>query len=178
MTYTFIELAKDTLEHAGISLSHVELWQKACELGLDKKLSSVGKTPWESISARLYVDMRDNTNSIFCKVGKRPVRFALKSFSQKVINTSEEEFEKNTAKEKNAEFNERDLHPLLSYFVAYHEHFKCSDFLNRAGNRKRGTMHRSGRHRLWYGRRSYERATKENDRCQHRLFKEKRKSWY
>lgn len=23
-----------------------------------------------------------------------------------------------------------------------HEHFKCSDFLNRAGNRKRGTMHR------------------------------------
>ena len=45
MTYTFIELAKDTLEHAGIPLSHVELWQKACELGLDKKLSSVGKTP-------------------------------------------------------------------------------------------------------------------------------------
>ena len=125
MTYTFIELAKDTLEHAGIPLSHVELWQKACELGLDKKLSSVGKTSWESISARLYVDMRDNTNSIFCKVGKRPVRFALKFFSQKVINTSEEEFEKNTAKEKNAEFNERDLHPLLSYFVAYHEHFKC-----------------------------------------------------
>ena len=49
MTYTFIELAKDTLEHAGIPLSHVELWQKACELGLDKKLSSVGKTPWESM---------------------------------------------------------------------------------------------------------------------------------
>ena len=43
MTYTFIELAKDTLEHAGIPLSHVELWQKACEVGLDKNFLLLGK---------------------------------------------------------------------------------------------------------------------------------------
>ncbi len=60
-TYTFLDLVDEVLEYS--KKNHYlkkELWEKAVELGLDKKLGSTGKTPWKTISARLYVDMRDN----------------------------------------------------------------------------------------------------------------------
>lgn len=126
MAYTFMELAKDTLLKTQKPLRHIEIWEMACELGLDKKLESTGKTPWESISARIYVDIRDNPGSVFCKVGKRPVRFALKSFSKDLLeNNDNNTITTSEIKEEKASFNERDLHPLLTTFVAYHEHFKC-----------------------------------------------------
>ncbi len=39
---------------------------------LDKILSTSGKTPWQTLGARLFCEVRDNPNSKFTKVGKRP----------------------------------------------------------------------------------------------------------
>ena len=41
-------------------------------------MNTSGKTPWDSVGAQLYVQVRDEQNSKFLKVGKRPARFFLK----------------------------------------------------------------------------------------------------
>jgi hypothetical protein len=46
---TFKEYAKKVLSQSEISLTPQEIWEKGKELGLDKKLNSKGKTPWNSI---------------------------------------------------------------------------------------------------------------------------------
>ena len=42
-------------------------------------MNSTGKTPWNTLGTRLYVDVRDNDNTEFIKMGSRPARFFLKS---------------------------------------------------------------------------------------------------
>ncbi len=125
MAYTFIDLAEEILTRYQFPMTKSELWEKAVELELDKKIGSSGKTPWQSLSACLYVEVRDNPSSIFCKIGKRPVKFALKSFSKELLVNGTNEDTVSVPMVDNYSFNERDLHPLLSSFVAYHEHFKC-----------------------------------------------------
>lgn len=119
MSYTFLKLAEETLLKAQRPLTAEEIWSKSAEYDLQKKCASSGKTPWRSIGAQIYVDMKENPKSIFCKVSKRPVRFFLKTLSNKSINivVSEEI--------KDMQFCERDLHPLLSAYVYSDEHFKC-----------------------------------------------------
>ena len=75
------ELAKQVIQQMNQPLSSNEIWEKAVELGLDKQLNSKGKTPWATIGARLYTDVRDNPNSIFEPVGKNPKRFGLKNIT-------------------------------------------------------------------------------------------------
>lgn len=65
MTYSFLTLAKDVLEKENIPLSVEEMWKIAKELGLLEKLSSSGKTPIRTLSAGIYVDIKNNTNTIF-----------------------------------------------------------------------------------------------------------------
>ena len=86
---------------------------------MDSKLNTIGKTPWQSIAAKLFVDVRDNPNSKFIKVGKRPTRFFLLSrkneVSEELINKIQnEELKTPIVKES---YHERDLHPLVTYFA-------------------------------------------------------------
>jgi len=119
MAYTFHDLAFDVLRQAEKPLTYQEIWEKAVEIGLTKKIKSSGKTPWQTLGARLFVDVRDNPNSKFIKVGKRPTRFFLKvkesGLSDDIIKKIEiAEIKQEIEKSK---WNERDLHPLLTYFV-------------------------------------------------------------
>lgn len=119
MSLTFKDYAKEVLIKSDIPLTPQEIWDNGVERNLDKELNSQGATPWATIGAQLFVDTRDNENSIFLKVGKRPARFYLKSkeekLSLKVIEQLEEKEEK-TKLEKST-FHERELHPLLTYFA-------------------------------------------------------------
>ncbi len=121
--YTFLDLTKEVLEYYKISLTVDEIWNGAEKLKLLDKLGSNGLTPKRTLSARIYVDIREKgDNSIFYKEGKRPVKFGLKSNKDNV--DSEKVLKKlNTSKSK--KFNERDLHILLSTFVKSNENFKC-----------------------------------------------------
>jgi len=78
MCYSFLDLAYDVLKQAAQPMIYQEIWQLGHDKGLTAKLETAGKTPWQSLGARLYVEVRDNEQSMFMKVGSRPTRFFLK----------------------------------------------------------------------------------------------------
>jgi len=122
MGYSFLDLAKEILEHENIPLSVEEMWEAAGRHGLLEKLSSSGKTPIRTLSARIYVDIKNNQDTIFEQVSKRPAKFFLKGQTAG-LQEYEDRQERTGMKLK---FAERDLHILLSSFVNSDEHFKCS----------------------------------------------------
>lgn len=118
--FGFLELANKVLQEENKPLSVEEMWLFAKQRGYDSLLGSNGKTPERTLGARIYVDMQNNIDSIFCKVSTRPTRFSLKNkiavdapiLTASVINT--------TKPVPKTDFLEKDLHPLLSYFALVH----------------------------------------------------------
>lgn len=119
MSYSFLDLAYDALKQAPEPLTYQAIWQAAQQAGLTSKLDTSGKTPWQSLGARLYVDVRDNDNSLFIKVGNRPARFFLKERQAELPPDAVDKLDEYEAKrpEKKMDYDERDLHPLLTYFA-------------------------------------------------------------
>ncbi|TCD48404.1 HTH domain-containing protein [Chlorobium sp. N1] len=117
--YSFLDLAFDVLKVATQPLTYQEVWQVGREKGLTDKIKTSGKTPWQSLGAQLYVEVRDNDGSRFMKVGKRPARFFLKDRAAELPPDAVAKIEKEESKkkEKKTEYHERDLHPLLTYFA-------------------------------------------------------------
>ena len=116
----FLQFAKNVLEKVDTPLIYQDIWKKGVEFEFDKKLDTTGKTPWATVGSRLFVDIRDNPDTIFLKVGKRPAKFFLKEkenvLTKEIIERIDQEEETPVKKEKTT-FSERDLHPLLSYFA-------------------------------------------------------------
>jgi hypothetical protein len=121
---TFHELAEYILKQVDKPLTANEIWQLAVDQGIDEKLNSTGKTPWATLGARLYVISRDNPNSAFKTIGKRPKRFYLKNkiytvdFTQYEEGKTEEENEISTTHPTKT-YLEKDLHPFLAHFAFY-----------------------------------------------------------
>lgn len=120
MAYSFLDLASDVLMKAVKPLTYQEIWQIGREMGFASKVQSAGKTPWQSLGAQLYVDVRDNDSSRFLKVGKRPARFFLKERSHEITDVLAAKIDESAEEKlpkKSVEYKERDLHPVLTYFV-------------------------------------------------------------
>jgi hypothetical protein len=117
----FLELAEQIIKTINQPLTPNEIWEKALELGLDQKLNSKGKTPWATLGARLYVDIRDNQSSKFIPIGKRPTKFGLKTVTQNDLQTV---INQQVPILKTEKFSERDLHPLLVKFADTYYHFR------------------------------------------------------
>jgi hypothetical protein len=117
--YSFLDLAAEVLDRATSPLTYQEIWQSAKEQGLIDKISSKGKTPWQTLGAQLYVEVRDNDKSRFVKLGKRPARFFLRSRVGIIPKDAIRKLDTEQAahKERPAGFHERDLHPVLTYFA-------------------------------------------------------------
>ena len=115
---TFLELVYQTLEKHNGPLTISQIWDKSEEFGFRQKLASSGKTPIKTLAARLYLDIRDNPDTKFSQVSKRPATFYIKD---RKITTNREEVQT----EERTSFNERDLHPLLLSFVYVDSHFNC-----------------------------------------------------
>lgn len=118
--YTFLDFAEDILKVAPKPLTFQDVWSIGNDNGLVSKLSISGKTPWQTLGARLFVDIRDNPESRFMKVGKNPARFWL--VARKDELTSDDLKEAGSTKAPSARkdefsFHERKLHPLLAYFA-------------------------------------------------------------
>lgn len=124
MAYSFLTLAKEVLEKENIPLSVEEMWDTAKNLGLLEKLSSSGKTPIRTLSAGIYVDIKNNPDTIFEQVSKRPAKFFLKGRTAGLKEYEEKQKQENIFQKH--KFGERALHILLSSFVNADEHFKCS----------------------------------------------------
>lgn len=119
MSYSYLEMACDVLKQVPNPIVYQEIWKVAFEKGLTSKLDILGKTPWQSLGARLYVDVRDNPESTFLKVGSRPTRFFLKSRASELHPDAITKLEKEEIKKpgNKSDYHERDLHPLLTYFA-------------------------------------------------------------
>ncbi len=119
MSFTFIDYAIDVLSDADKPLTYQEIWDIGLEKNLEKKLKTTGKTPWQTLGARLFVEVRDNPNSKFIKKGDRPARFFLLSKVSQIPEDIIEKIEISESKEKEpkSNYSERELHPLVSYFA-------------------------------------------------------------
>ena len=116
-----MEFAEKVLTEENKPLSQNEIWEIGRSKGYDKYVNSTGKTPWQTIGARLYVDIRDNLETKFIKLKLKPTKFFLKSLSEKVdIRKIESEIERTEVK-KESQFKERALHKYLSYYVYTYE---------------------------------------------------------
>lgn len=119
MAYTFLDFAAEVLANSAQPLTYQEIWQVGEAAGYPEKLNSGGKTPWQTLGARLFVDVRDNPSSKFVKLGGRPARFFLKERASLLPEGIIEAIELSEQKEPQGKigFSERDLHPLLAYFA-------------------------------------------------------------
>lgn len=120
----FLDLAEQTITTLRQPLTANEVWEKAVELGLDKKLNTRGKTPWATLGARLYVDIRDNPDSVFEAIGKRPARFWVRKLGKSAPDTLPAEASPEKAEKSAVKYTERDLHPLLVKFADTFYHFR------------------------------------------------------
>jgi len=114
---TFKKFAELVLEDAKKPLSPLEIWEKGKDIQLSERLGTSGKTPWQSIGAQLYVDIRDNPQTVFYQYSSRPMKFYLSKFKEDFKPEEapiEEPSEEDTSRTK---YCERDLHSLLVKFV-------------------------------------------------------------
>lgn len=121
MNLSFLEFAEEILRNANQPLTYQEIYSKGVETGLIERLATQGKTPWQTLGARLYVDTKKNSDeSRFVPVGQNPIRFFLRSRISELTSemlTHLEKAEQKDSSQVRAGFHERDLHPLLAYFL-------------------------------------------------------------
>lgn len=119
MPYTFLDLAVEVIKSQNKPMSVYDIWKKAVENDLHKKLSKYGKTPEQTLGARIYVSIKQGGDANpFTQVSKRPALFFLKE-----LVTSSDPIPEPEAEEK-VSYKERDLHKILSSFVFSDSHFK------------------------------------------------------
>jgi len=115
---TFLELAKKILREEKKPMTVEEIWKITQKKGCDALVTTKGKTPWLTIAAQIYVDMRDNDDSPFIKIDSKPRKFFLKELATeenlKKIREREEKVVEIPAKTK---YSERELHPFLTYYA-------------------------------------------------------------
>ncbi len=131
---TYIELGKKVLEQAGKPLSVKEIFEKACEMGLDKECNG-GKILPHSLGSDIGEHDTSNDEKQFYVANKkgRTYFYWLKSRErefppQKTLDAKEEDDEQSecsdAAEKQKTSFNERDLHPLLVKFLDKDPNFK------------------------------------------------------
>lgn len=133
--YTFLDMAKEVMETEQKPLTISQIWKCGEKLNLTEKVGSKGKTPLNTLQARLYIDIRDNENSVFKQISKRPSMFYLKGSSD------EDNIETETIVSEPSGFHERDLHILLSSYVYASPEFRCvtkTIYHERTGKTKKG----------------------------------------
>ncbi|GAA8315783.1 hypothetical protein HpNP138_01610 [Helicobacter pylori] len=131
---TYRELGKKVLEQAGKPLSVKEIFEKACEMGLDKECND-GKMLPHSLGSQLgehdiskekkqFYVARKEGGAFFYWLKSREREFP----PQKTLDAKEEDDEQSecsgTAKKQKNSFHERVLHPLLVKFLDKDSNFK------------------------------------------------------
>ncbi len=58
MSVTFIELAIEVLSIVKRPLSEREIWNEANKMNISDNVKSKGKTPWKTLGARIYTDIK------------------------------------------------------------------------------------------------------------------------
>ena len=111
------EMAEKIIRDAQKPLSPVEIWEIAEPQGYREKLNLKGRTIPSTVGAQIYTDIKDNQDSKFIKIKTKPTRFYLKDLPQTYdINLLDNQSIRKSV-QRTKSYSERDLHPLLSYYV-------------------------------------------------------------
>ncbi len=142
---TYRELGKKVLEQAEEPLSVKEIFEKACEMGLDKECKD-GKMLPHSLGSTLSQDKKQ-----FYVINREenPFRYWLKSRErefppQETPDSKEEDDEQSecsgTAEKQKTSFDESDLHKLLVKFLSEDPNFKllCKTIRHQKGQKGKG----------------------------------------
>ncbi len=131
---TYIELGKKVLEQAERPLKPKEIWERACEMGLDKECND-GKILSHSLGSQLgehkipkdkeqFYVAREEGGAFFYWLKSREREFP----PQETSNAKEEDDGQSeclgAAKKQETSCNESDLHPLLVKFLDKDPNFK------------------------------------------------------
>jgi putative uncharacterized protein (fragment) len=145
---TYLELALCALQQLAHPAGASEIWgfieQNRLYAELDsynseQGLPSIGKTPWDTFGAVLYVEAKKPDGKITAQ-GSRPKLFSLRqafSGSLKALPLPENA----AVQTQKARFHERDLHPLLCKFLAEHPLFAAQSrtiFHEKSGKSQKG----------------------------------------
>jgi hypothetical protein len=120
MAITFLQMAQKVLSDEKQPLTASEIWEIAVRRGYEKLVDSKGKTPWATLSAQIYVDVRDNPSCVFVPIGARPKRFILKSQADTFGGKLPETTIIPEITVKRPDYLEKDLHPLMVYYGFYY----------------------------------------------------------
>ncbi|TGK06094.1 hypothetical protein EHO58_10090 [Leptospira selangorensis] len=119
---SFLEIAEKALAETREPMTVTEIWNFAQKKKL--KTNSVGKTPLNSLSSAIYVDIKNNPRTILKQISKGPSRFALTEwgefFSDQTFKLQSIHLEDDNTPQK-----ERELHPNLAAFVYSNLQFKA-----------------------------------------------------
>ncbi len=135
---TFKDLAVRVLEEEGRPLNVEEIWKIAQKKGYDKLVKTQGKTPWRSIGARIYVDIKNNPDSPFIKIKSKPPKFFLKDLasSREIIEIEKKDTVRKEVS-RTLKFHERALHPFLTYFAYVYMGIYTKTIFHEKSNKKR-----------------------------------------
>lgn len=113
-------MAKQVLEEVKQPLSATEIWEIAVIKDYVTLVGSQGKTPWATMGAQIYVDVRDNPSTDFVPIGARPKRFILKSQSGTTPVISPVPKIPPRVLLPKFDFLEKDLHAFMAYYGFYY----------------------------------------------------------
>lgn len=119
-----LAIAKEILEKAKMPLNPNQMYKKAVEFGLSDKLTFTGKTPGASFASYIYMDVKENQNTIFEIFQTKP-KLLIKLKEQNFKENIEFDIKPNQINESKSTFDERDLHQLLVNFIFFNENFRA-----------------------------------------------------
>ncbi|MCQ2619887.1 hypothetical protein JT122_01445 [Helicobacter pylori] len=153
---TYIELGKKVLEQAGKPLSVKEIFEKACEMGLDKECRD-GKILSHSLGSQLGEhNIKEEDKQFYVAHKEKEKGKAKESFfywlksrerefpPQKTPDAKEEDDEQiecsDAAEKQKTSFDESDLHKLLVKFLSEDPNFKllCKTIRHQKGQKGKG----------------------------------------
>ncbi len=75
--FSFWDFTVEVLSNAVSPMTPQEIWDAGVKRGLDKKLATTGKTPWQTLAARLYVGAKKANLYGVVSIGDKPKRFLI-----------------------------------------------------------------------------------------------------
>ena len=148
---TYLELALYALQQLARPAGASEIWEfieqnrlyaEVDSYNPEQGLPSIGKTPWDTFGAVLYVEAKKPDGKITAQ-GSRPKLFSLRQDISHISGSLKKLPlpEKAAAQTQKARFHERDLHPLLCKFLAEHPVFAAQSrtiFHEKSGKNQKG----------------------------------------
>lgn len=133
---SFLALAEKVLREEQKPLSAEEIWAVAQSKGYNALVGSQGKTPVNTLSSRLYTDIKDKQDrSTFVKAETRPTRFYLRDLFS--ANGQATAFTAPVAlPPSKPAYLEKDLHPFLVYYAHHYLNAHLKTIRHSLSNKK------------------------------------------